>query len=71
MKRHYLKKNNFKATEIWKILQMRLHTCDIFRNFRKMYLKIYYLPPVKFLSAPGLVWQAALKKAELKIKIIN
>ena len=36
-----------------------------------MYLKIYYLPPVKFLSPPGLVWQAALKKTELKIKVIN
>ena len=29
---------------------------DVFKNFRKMCLKIYYLDPVKFLSAPG--WQA-------------
>ena len=27
-------------------------------NFRKMCLKIYHLDPVKFLSAPGLAWQA-------------
>ena len=29
---------------------------DVFKNFRKMCLKIYYLDPAKFLSAPGLVW---------------
>ena len=27
---------------------------DIFKNFRKMCLKIYHLDPVKFISAPGL-----------------
>ena len=32
---------------------------DIFENVRKMCLIIYELDPVKFLSAPGLVWQAA------------
>ena len=31
---------------------------DVFENFRKMCLKIYHLDPVKFLSAPGLAWQA-------------
>ena len=34
---------------------------DVFENFRKMCLKIYHLDPAKFLSAPGLAWQAALK----------
>ena len=34
---------------------------DIFENFRKMCLIIYQLDPEKFLSAPGLVWAAALK----------
>ena len=28
---------------------------DVFENFRKMYLKIYHLDPVKFISAPGLL----------------
>ena len=41
---------------------------DIFENFRKMCLKIYHLDLVKFLLAPGLVWQAVLKKAS-KIRI--
>ena len=35
---------------------------DVFENFRIMCLKIYHLDPAKFLSAPGLAWQAALKK---------
>ena len=30
---------------------------DVFENFRNMYLKIYHLDPVKFLSVPGLPWQ--------------
>ena len=34
---------------------------DVFKNFRKMCLKTSELDPVKFLSAPGLTWQAALK----------
>ena len=43
---------------------------DVFENFRKMCLKIYELDPVKFVSAPGLAWQAALKKTEEKKKRI-
>ena len=39
---------------------------DVFENFRKMCLKLYHLHPGKFLSAPGLAWQAALKKTEVK-----
>ena len=35
---------------------------DAFENFRNMCLQIYKLDPAKFLSAPGLAWQAALKK---------
>ena len=35
---------------------------DVFENFRKMYLKIYYLDLIKFYLAPGLACQAALKR---------
>ena len=31
---------------------------DIFKNFRKISLKIYHLDSVKLLSAPALVWRA-------------
>ena len=41
---------------------------DVFQNFRKMRLKIYHLDPVNFFSAPGLAWQAALKKTEVKLE---
>ena len=38
---------------------------DVF-HFRKKCIEIYVLDPAKFLSAPGLAWQACLKKAEIK-----
>ena len=42
---------------------------DVFKNFRKMCYKIYHLDSAKFLSAPGLAWQAALKKTEVKLEL--
>ena len=36
-----------------------------------MFLKINHLDPVKFLSAPGLTWQAALKKTEVKLRLLT
>ena len=44
---------------------------DVFKNFQKMCLKIYQLKPVKFLSAPGLAWEAALKKTEIKLEFLT
>ena len=35
---------------------------DVFKNFRKVCLKIYHLDRVQFLSAPGLAWQALEKR---------
>ena len=35
---------------------------DVFENFRNLCIKMYELDSTKFLSAPGLAWQAALKK---------
>ena len=34
-----------------------------------MSFKIYHLDPPKFLSVPGLAWQAALKTAEAKLEL--
>ena len=42
---------------------------DVFENFRDMCLKIYELDPAKFLSAPGLAWQAAFKKTKVKLDL--
>ena len=49
----------------------QLLVADVFENFRKMCLKIYHLDPLKFLSAPGLAWQAALKKTEVKLELLT
>ena len=43
---------------------------DVFVNFRKMCLEIYELDSVKFISAPSLACQAALKKTQLELDLI-
>ena len=48
-----------------------LMLADVFENFRNMCLKIYELDPAKFLSAPGLAWQADLEKTEVKLRIFT
>ena len=48
-----------------------LMLADVFENFRNMCLKIYELDPAKFLSAPGLVWQADIEKTEVKLHIFT
>ena len=40
-------------------------------NFRNMCLEIYELDPVRFLTAPGLACQTALKKTKLKLDILT
>ena len=35
---------------------------NVFENFRNKCIEIYELDPCYFLSAPGLAWQACLKK---------
>ena len=44
---------------------------DVFENFRNMCLEIYELDPVYFVSAPGLAWQACLKKTEVKLELLT
>ena len=44
---------------------------DVFENFQNISLEIYELDCAKFLSAPGLAWQAALKKDQSKIRPFN
>ena len=43
----------------------------VFENFRKMCLEIFQLDPAKFLSTPGLAWQASLKKTKVELKLIT
>ena len=44
---------------------------DVFENFRNKCLEIYELDPIYFVSAPGLAWQACVKKDRSGIRIIN
>ena len=44
---------------------------DVFENFRNMCFEIYELDPAKFLSAPGLAWQATLKKTKVKLDLLT
>ena len=44
---------------------------DVFENFRNLCLDIYELDPVYFVSAPGLAWQACLKKTGVKLELIT
>ena len=43
----------------------------VFENFRNMCIKVYELDPAHFLSAPGLAWQACLKKTEVELELIT
>ena len=45
---------------------------DVFENFRGKCIGIYELDPANFLSAPGLAWQACLKKTRIiRTRIVN
>ena len=44
---------------------------DVFENFRNMCLEKYELDPVYCVSAPGLAWQAYLKKTGLKLELLT
>ena len=44
---------------------------DVFENFRNMCLEIYKLDPAKKFSATGLAWQAASKKAKVKLDLLT
>ena len=64
------------AEKVWDVFEIRnlgeyhdLHVqtdtlllADVFENFRNLCLEKYQLDPSHFLSAPGLAWQACLKK---------
>ena len=44
---------------------------DVYENFRNMCLEKHQLDPVYFVSAPGLAWQACLKKAGVKLELLT
>ena len=44
---------------------------DTLENVRKMCLDIYQLDHAKFVSTPGLAWQAPLKETEVKLELLT
>ena len=44
---------------------------DVIENFRIMFIEVYELDPARFLSAPGLAWQACLKKTDAKLELLT
>ena len=44
---------------------------DVFVNFRNMCIEVYQLDLAHFLSAPGLAWQACLRKAAVKLELLT
>ena len=44
---------------------------DVLENFRSKCIEIYELDPAHFLSAPGLAWQACLKRTGIKLELLT
>ena len=49
----------------------RFLIADVFENFRNKCIEIYELDPAHFLSAPGLAWQACLKKTKVELELLT
>ena len=43
----------------------------VFENFRNICFELCELDPAKVLSAPGLAWQAVLKKTKVKLDLLT
>ena len=44
---------------------------DVYENFRNMCLEKYQLDSIYFVSAPGLAWQACLKKTGVELESLT
>ena len=73
------------AQKVWKVFNIKnlgeyhelyvqsdnLLLADVFENFRDKCIEIYELDPAHFLSAPGLAWQACLKKTGVELELLT
>ena len=73
------------AQKVWKAFECRdlgdyhdlyltsdvLLLADVFERFRDVCQDIYGLDPAHFYTAPGLAWQAALKKTEVRLELLT
>ena len=66
--------HNCKTIEDYLILYLEidvLHLSDVFETFRNTCLKHYKLDPLWFYTAPGLAWNAMLKKTKVNLELIS
>ena len=73
------------AQKVWEVFEIKhlsgyhdlyvqsntLLLADVFENFRDKCIKICEPDPAHFLSAPGLAWQACLKKTKVKLELLT
>ena len=73
------------AQKVWEVFEIKnlgeyhdlyvqsdtLLLADVFEKFRDKCIEIYGLDPSYFYSAPGLAWQACLKKTEVKLELLT
>jgi len=44
---------------------------DVFESFRTVCMEHYSLDPAHYYTAPGMAWQAALKKTKVELELIK
>ena len=56
---------------IYHVQSDTLLLAEVFEKFRNMCINVYKLDLAHFLYAPGLAWQACLKKTEIKLELLT
>ena len=78
-------KDYLHAQKVWDVFEIRnlgeyhdlyvqtdtLLLADVYEKFRDKCIEIYGLDPSYFLSAPGLAWQACLKKTNVNLELLT
>ena len=78
-------KDYLHAQKVWDVFEIRnlgeyhdlyvqtdtLLLADVYEKFREKCIEIYGLDPSHFLSAPGLAWQACLKKTNVNLELLT
>ena len=83
-KEHITDEDYTHAQKVWDTLKINLGEyhdlyvqsdtsllADVFESFRDKCLEIYELDRTLFLSAPGLAWQACLKKTQVELELLT
>ena len=67
---HFEMKNLGDYHDLYLLTDSLLLSC-VFEKFRRMSLRLYKLDPSNYLSAPGLAWDAALRKSGVELDMIT